>query len=224
MAKALIFQSWYENLQIFSLSNLKMFGLIVLKTVITGYKIILQNLWLIALWVLAVYVAVKLINIPSYFFYILNLYFWIFFLSLTLRSSIAIKDYKYYLKYFLKYGIQFLILATLNYYLDYNFFLLTFFIIWLNFIFDDQIDVKNIFYSFYRSGKLFLFNLPVLLITSITLFLIGYADYYLVSKMPVWFPVKLDIINYIIILPIFLAFIISFYIKRVHDQFLIYYS
>ena len=210
MAKALIFQSWYENLQIFSLNNLKLFGLIVLKAVITGYKIILQNLWLIALWALAAYAAVKWAGMPFHLVYILNLYFWIFFLSLTLRSSIDIKDYKYFLKYFLKYGIQFLILAIINYYLDYKFFLLTFFIIWLNFIFDDEIDVKNIFYSFYRAVKLFLFNLPVLLTTAIVLLLISY----LVSRIPVWFPVKLDIINYIIILPIFLAFIISFYIKK----------
>ncbi|MCL4361033.1 hypothetical protein M1446_01605 [Candidatus Dependentiae bacterium] len=224
MALGLLVQSWYENLQFFQLKNLKLFGLITLKAFFESYKTVFKNLWILIIWIGAVYSAKLWDGVFSKYLNYFIIYFWIFFLALSLRSSINIKDHNYFFKYFLRFGLQFIVLAILNYYLDYQFFLLAFFIIWLNFIFDDYINLKNIYQSFLRSIKLILFNFPLILIISAILGSIKILTFYSISKLPIWFIYKLDIINYVITLPVFLAIIINFYIKRVHEQFLIYYK
>lgn len=212
-----LFQSWKESLLFFKPENFKLFFLITLKTVMQGYKTWFKYFW----WLFVVYI---LPGTDFFAFLIAELIFFSFLLSV--RPSVKRKTLKYFYGYRWHFNYFYWLLISI---LCYTFlkvipvgggllraiifpievFLILF---WL----DSRLNIKNFFLSIWRASKMYLFSLPFCFI----FFFLPYSVFLLIKY---YVPFLFKYFNVFILL-FYISFFTNFYIKRLHDQFKLYFK
>ncbi len=246
-----LFQSWKESLLIFLPKNAKLFFLVTLKTVTQSYKLIMRDFWwlLVVTWVLPIITAWYfwsnlLFNSISLFLQISSVF--VFFL--IIRPSIKRKGYEYYkdhlrfLFYFLI-GALFLtgclialfkiLLTTLNPFTAHwiavasflsitTLFMSPLFSFIIFFVLDSDGGIKNTFLAMIRGIKMVVYNYPFCFILFTLFKMLDFIAWYLILFLGNFYAVFITPI-WLLLLVIPLSIWNNFYIKRLHDQFGLYY-
>jgi len=243
-----LFQSWKESLLIFKPQNLRLFLLITLKSIVETYKVWLKY-WG---WLIIVKLFISLLFqhgglIWEYADYIsdyieLTLIFGLF---LAVRSSLEKKDFHYFFGYqtsmhfitFSLAGVIFIFvwllswsiltyiflgvpprLVNVNWWLMYGILYMYLFTFYSLFLLDSDCSFNNLLMSLTRALKMIFYNIPFMIISSIILglFLWMLQSFLLLGSL--LYPILL-----LLLVPIPLCFLTNFYIKRIHDQFDLYF-
>ncbi len=226
---SIVMASWKESLRVFRPSNFKSLLLVSLKS--------LSNFWSIAFFGLAT--LVFYFNNSFEFTYRENLVLVsIAVLLLTLffastRSSIENKTFYYYWRSrvvvpaILMLGFYFLASLVIGFSLDSFVIagvlvpLLVFIIL---FLFDSQESLLEYVRSILRGCLMVVYNLPFLLVISVA-YLLGIASVSIISMLFVRYGGSyVAFVLWPLLTAVYISILVSFYIKRVHDQYLIYFK
>lgn len=241
--------SWLESLSVFKVPTLKLFLLVTLKAMKELYKALLYS-WprLLTFLILVSYLTqVPMRNAEAIIVLLTGSFFTTLFLQGT-RPSSDHKNMRYWFSYNLVPVSLFLITLFLWYlphsyryfkymmfiddsYLSryinsFSYFISPFILVVILFMFDAQRTLSEYSKALLRGVKLVLYNIPFFLVFY-TLFyfsniLIGILIKYLGLHSLAEYLVKGSIFISILF-PFYVCFITNFYIKRVHEQFSLYY-
>lgn len=215
-------QSWRESLELFLPNNLSKFLLVTLKTLYEGCFVIFKYFW----WLIVLQIILNLGSIPTYnvisFGIQLLLYFCII---AAMRPSVDQKNLFYFLSriiyYFLFYivaKILFLLVSTpLHEFWIADRAVDLLLIFYMLFLLDQRLTFGGIITALIRAIKMVLYNLPA---CCIFFGLMGLLYSLLFTVLNVQQPM----IALIFLHTIFVAIVTNFYIKRVHEQFKVYYE
>ena len=233
-------QSWIESLKLFLPDNFSKLFLVTIKTTRDSYYYLFTYFgWAILLEAIIEYSDMG--GLISFLFQLTGILLraLIFFgILCAIRPTIEQKKISYFLNkiknYFLLYligafllqGILFLTLIYLfvsqkqydfhasysTWILDYmvNFIL----IFYTLFLIDNRLSFGAIIYAIIRSLKMLVYNLPFCGIVAV---IMGFIYTFLNTR------IHYSVLQ-IVILPFFIALVTNFYIKRVHEQFKVYYD
>jgi len=260
-----IVDSWKESFEILKPRFLKVFFLILIKSVIETCKVWFTYFW----WLIAIHILfnVALLNQAIYFkiflrfknfsyffsfFYLLFSFLVSFTLILSARPSVKRKTFRYFWDY--KFYFLLTILGIVTVYFPLNFFygemkdllmpnilvpknyiyfkfvkvlLNAIFIyrpiIWVFtlFLLDSKGGLRNLFLSVYRSFKMVIFNYPFYFCVTLAL------GFFLDAVFLILIYFGLGYMNFyisLLFLPVYLCIFTNFYVKRVHEQFGLYFS
>lgn len=233
-----ILQSWAESLTILKPKNFKLFLLVTLKSIVETYKILFTKFWPVSsALLLAMYCLLyvhdtianrAVISLYTIFFGFFSILF-LFLIFLMVRPSISQKNWHYVLRYWQHFLFFFVtcVMITLIFMLTkkvpfFNFLLLVgyygcqaspLFVIVTGFLLDSDGSEKSMIYSCWRGLKFCLFNYPFCLFG----FLFFYYSFYVLSSFGVWYVS-------ILLWPLPVCFFINFYVKRLHEQFDVYFE
>ena len=243
-----LFQSWKESLLIFKPQNFKLFLLVTLKAIADTYRVWLKY-WGWLFIVNIVFVGISQIGGQAQPYvqviadYIESTI--LFMLFLIVRPSLRPKNYAYFMSYkssmyFIYVGAVavatiFVWLATwtlfnhllllfipkwiaLNTWFVYGMFLAYLFSFYTLFLLDGDCTTQNALASFIRSGKMIGYNLPFIMPSFIFFIILLLIIRPFINLGPVVYQNAL-----IFLAPIPLCFLTNFYIKRLHDQFDLYF-
>jgi hypothetical protein len=247
-----LFQSWKESLLIFLPKNAKLFFLVTLKTITQSYKLIIRDFWWLLLlsWSLSIVTAWYfwsqiLFNGISLFLQISS----VFAFFLIIRPSIKRKGYEYYKDYrsFLFYFLigalvltgclialfKVLLLFALNPLTAHwivvasflsitTLFMSPLFSFIIFFVLDSDGGIKNIFLAIIRGIKMVIYNYPFCFILFTLFKMLDFIAWYLILFVGSSYAVLITPI-WLLLLVIPLSIWNNFYIKRLHDQFGLYY-
>jgi len=221
-----LFESWKESFLFLKPKNLKLLGLVTLRILASSYlffayAILLfmffdNNLWgLFGIRIPEFNIIQKILLIDLFFLFIL-----------VTRPSVKKKSISYFLDYIRHFIIWFCISLVLYPMLDlivkYGFWGILFNLVafpleifFILFFLDSRLGVKNFFSSFQRACKMFFFNLPFIII----IFLV---PYYFVFSYVHKIPIISKYINLLFLIG-YICLFTNFYVKRLHDQFRIYF-
>jgi len=222
-----LFQSWYESILFLKPKNFRLLGLVTLRTLVSSYRLFVpiivvyllfdNNLWgLFGIHVQGFNYLQEIILLNLFFLFVL-----------IARPSVKRKGRGYFGDYIPHFIVWFCIKLVLYPMLDLvakygfwggviNVIVLPLELFFLLFFLDARLRVRSFFSCILRAFKMFIFNLPFLLI-------VGVLPYYIiftyVSRVPVVFKYAniLFLIGYICLFT-------NFYVKRLHDQFRIYFQ
>ena len=219
-------ESWFENIKLLKPENISKLLLVSLRASVESLRSVF--LYLLIFFVLLFFKVYFKIG-GLYLTHFINLSL-LFLLILSLRASVALKNQKYYLAH-LGYIIPAIWVYLVYCFVDRSFDIKLFIfpVLWMFFTIDSKLNIKNFFISAYRALLMLILNLPVFLIIRFILF--GVINLLKLSKLPINYfvpnlPVYTSLIFYIIIyllLTYFVALVGKIYIKRVHEQFNLYF-
>lgn len=227
-----LMQKWKSSLQLLHPNQLKPFLMVTGKTVMSIYTDLNRPLSSRGNWELAgvVLFLIVLSNIIQNVFWLESIilngvrYFLFFVFALAMRPSVGLKNKEYFFEYLnrFKYALiatvllgivpsVFPIFAIPLVFLWWMFFLL--------FLFDSSGSFKAVIRAKAQATKLLFYNLPICIVLEIVKGIIGYL---LLDKFVGWAigwgGLTLAIIVYLLVVPILVALICNFYIKKFHDQ------
>ncbi len=173
----------------------------------------------------------------------------VFVTCLATRPSVTKKDRYYfvsYIPYFLYIAIYYSIFFVFDivttkfpssFYLIPSgriVFMLPIYVLFLFFFLDSNKSLTQLKYSLYRSIKMFIYNLPIFFIFIVLIILIGFLNVVVMHslKHTLWWegiPLRiyiecLKLIHTTILTPIFICIISNIYIKKLHEQFDVYFT
>jgi hypothetical protein len=153
------------------------------------------------------------------------------------RPSIAQKDWGYLLTQYRKIILYWIIIALLTLYSDFRFSYSIWSVFLVLFFIDSEGGPKNFFFSMWYALKMIIFNAPLLAIMGICFYVLGYFFSLLMTKAVVVSTfderVMADALIImglgrtaikILLLPIGVCTYANVYIKKVHDQFDLYFK
>lgn len=231
-----LWQSWKESFLFFLPKNFRLFLLVTLKTMVTAYKTLFTYFWWLFLFTVpAVYSYLSV----EYAFYVrfiaINLL--LFCYLLATRSSVRKKD----TRYFFSYGFYIFYFATtlcfvhalsivasrisgltvLYDLIDYGI-AAPLFIFVMNFVLDSDGTVSSFFLSWWRALKMVFYNYPLCVISIMILrFLSNFIDWLLITVdvHTIFCALNLKVIS--LVIPY--CFFANVYIKKLHEQFGVYF-
>ncbi len=234
----IIKESWIDNLRALKPGNLGKLLLVTLKGAVESVRSLLfYLLGLLLLFGLKNWLIKFLpvfLRCHAGLIYCIILGLLCFNIVLSLRSSVKIKDLEYYLeyqKYLLPGSVIIFLFCLVDFYFDIKLFLIP--VLWLLFLTDSELNIKNFFVSAYRAILMLVANLPLFLIIRFVLF--GFINILKLSKLAIKYFVPNTtlalsglglIVFYIIlylVLTYFIALVSKIYVKRVHEQFNLYF-
>jgi len=232
-----LIESWRESVQFLLPKNAKLFTLLSLKNAFDAYlqlfkiPVLFFSLCCIAVTILyGIYSNCWLLAITAIIVYFL----FSFMAALLVRSSVNRKESAGYLRYYLLHyfmliSIVYFCIALLFYFLN----LMSFFafvlplVLFRTFFFvDSRGTVSDLFSSCVPAIKMFVFNLPFCLFMSICMqFLIFVMTKIAIFKQQLFgvTGISFQPLIILLIMPLVTCFFMNFYIKRLHDQFSLYY-
>lgn len=226
-----ILEAWYDSAKLLKPENLKLFMLVTLKSILDLYTLFISRFLVLFLPVVLGLFALALV-IPEVSILYVIIYSGLFIFStyvtlLLIRPSIARKNISYIIEY-VPYSIWLIVLYILGLFL--NNFLATgtccifgimgmalysiCAIFTLLFILDSDKKCISAGRSFVRALQMMVYNVPLLIAAII---LCSVIIRFLVC------PYKLVIISGPLIVPIMLCLVTNIYIKKLHDQFVVYF-
>jgi hypothetical protein len=238
-------RSWKDSLSLFLPSNFKLFFLVTIKCIIQAYKNLFKYFW----WLIFATGAVDFwfsryaLNSRSHTVVVLSAlavvvvwFVYYFMVYLTIRPSIKPKGYEYYTEY----GIYFLYFALYSFityiirYLhqlawypyiteDLLIYLSPFLTFCILFLLDSDGSFSSACKSIWRGLKMWWYNLPFCTVAYTIFWLISYLLFMIVLQI---FGAKSFLVSPIVsalLAPIALCFLNNFYVKRLHDQFTLYF-
>lgn len=227
-----LMQKWKNSLQLLHPKQLKPFLMVTGKTITSIYADLNKPLSSRGNWELAgvVLFLIILSNLIQNVFWleslILNVvrHFLFFVFVLSIRPSVSRKDQAYYFEYLNRF--KYVLIATLLLGILPPFFpvfAIPFVFLWwiffLLFLFDSSGSFKSVLRAKAQATKLFVYNLPICILLEIVKDILGYL---LLDKFVGWAigwgGLTLAIIVYMIVVPIVVALICNFYIKKFHDE------
>jgi len=224
-----LLQSWRESLLFLKPENIKLLFLVTLRTIYKSYKFFMLIFMLFVLFEPSLWQFLLGVNVPLFQAIQRILLVDLFFVFvLVARPSIKRKTHQYFLDYNWHFTVWFLIPLLIIPFFEFvlkvsylptrlvvlifpiEVFLILF---WL----DSRCSIKNLFLSLLRAIKMFVFNFPFCLLFFIFPFFI-----FSLSK----FVIPVAIFKYLeaIVFVIYICFFTNFYIKRLHDQFNLYFK
>ncbi len=102
-------------------------------------------------------------------------------------------------------------------------FLSPFIVIWTLFMLDSQKTVLQYIKSFFRALTMLFYNFPFFLISYEVMRLILAGGFYLSRYTPLEAPIGW-VLLLVVFIPLYIAWLTTFYVKRVHEQFSLYYK
>jgi hypothetical protein len=237
-----LLQAWGDSLSLLKPQNLKLFLLVTLKSIIEAYKVLMRYWW----WLYAIMAVCCFITIPltalisPWAFQIL------FFATIaSTRPSLFQKDGAYF-KDIMRY---FALVIPLLLVLPYAWWPATYsmlYLLWVLFFLDSRRKIvsqdSDVIHSFLNALKMVIYNLPLLLIVHLARIIILLVLFMLIALLMDFFMVNL-IIKYtfsgfatinaslawqnllsIILAPVFICLYTNIYIKKLHDQFDLYFK
>lgn len=240
-----LLRSWKDSLSLFLPKNFKLFFLVTLKGIVQVYKNLFKYFWWLILATGVIdYVFARYGNALSNSMVIgaglsilLLLWFTFYFVQyLTIRPSLKPKGYEYYFEYGI-YFLYFILYSLIAYVIRYAYqalwypFVVADLLIYLSplltfcilFLLDSDGTFVSALYSVVRGFKMFLYNLPFCIIFYSFFWIATYVLF--ITIFSVFGPQSflLSAIVAALLTPIPLCFLNNFYIKRLHDQFGLYY-
>lgn len=231
-----LLKSWKSSIGFFLPPTIKPFFLVTVKTILQTYSILFEQLWPLITIAGIAQLGYMWFCIPSklgcFFTWIIahTLSMLIVFLMLLIiRPSIkakALDYYRDYIPHFLLFWIVSLFFAYCN---APHCLSSPLFIFYMFFLLDTPFDLKNIFLNGWRSLKMIIFGLPycgvVWIISSVFL---AFSMIILSLPLMVLFQnidVALQAAQFVIyfLFPVVYAWYANFYVKRVRDQFSLYF-
>jgi len=252
-----LLQSWIDSLSLFKPKNFKLFALVTLKTIGQTYWLLLKYFWWVALCMIALFIFmlkcfwwVQLGKIGLHIWCpqsnvrelvgYLGFCIWLVIVALCVRPSVAKKNPIYFSKYFFYMPVIIVCLLPINalrYLLELNvpdrlgLIISVCFVVQLLFIYfmlDMSLGVKNALKSFLFAFKMFWYNAPAffliiglwlllfILRMQISMELVGSGWLHRYSSQYYFY--MLYLFDYFIAIPIIVSIIGNFYIKRLHEQ------
>lgn len=232
-------QSWVDSLQLLKPKNLKLFVMVTLKSIIDAYKVYFKYFWWVILFIVICAVAPFYIQPQDYVFYNVQYKHLFFFTSCWLyellflaacfstRPSILQKDSSYFAFQFKKIILFWIFMPLFSWssatYYGYIFTVL--------FFADSHGGPKNFLLSLWKALKMIFFNLPLILIVGVAIYLCGLIGIQCVAQLlaiysiPVY-PYLFLFVNVLgaLLLPMSVCIFANIYIKRLHDQFDLYFK
>ena len=234
-----LIQSWVDSLTLFKPKNFQLFVMVTIKSIMQAYKIFLYYFWWAML--LIAMCAVGSFFFSSHDYVFLNVqYKHVFFLTscwlfellflaacFSTRPSILQKDSHYFILQFKKIILFWIFMPLFSWssatYYGYIFTVL--------FFADSEGGPKNFLLSLWNALKMVVFNLPLIMVLGGIIYGSGWiGGQYLAQLLaergiPVY-PKFFLFFNVIgaLLLPIGVCIYTNIYIKRLHDQFDLYFS
>jgi hypothetical protein len=232
-------QSWKDSVQLLKPKNLKLFAMVTLKSIIEAYKIYLKYFWWMILLVVLCAIAPYFIQLQDYafsniqykhiFFYTSCWLYELLFLAacFSTRPSILQKDSNYFVLQFKKIILFWIFMPLFSWssatYYGYIFTVL--------FFADSEGGPKNFLLSLWKALKMIFFNLPLILIVGVAIYVSGLigiqclAQLLALYNIPVY-PYLFLFVNLLgaLLLPMSICTYTNIYIKRLHDQFDLYFK
>ncbi len=227
-------RSWTGSLAVFKPTELKNFLLLALKALKENYKVIFGAC-------LMIFVSATCWEkfYPRSFFWALVYSFCFCVFLLALRSSSELKTARYYaskliswstLTLAIAFGISGLLFMWMIVNSNVVIFFLAIPIVMLDlmvfFVYDAQETFKEQFMALARSLIMFVYNYPFFFLTFAIVYIFNYCFNILVTitfRNSVVELVLRQLFFYMIVFPVYSALITNFYIKRIHEQFSLYY-
>lgn len=222
-----ILECWKKSISFFNQKSLKLFSLIAAKTIKTVYAQIFSDKGLLPLALLLVSILLKMPYAVEWLFSIIFL----FFIYLSIRSSVGRKTYSYYFYYWRHMLLVVPLLIAIFFvlsYIGYWWWGAVNIVIGFGILFycDNRAGLSNFFWSFVRAIRMFVYNLPVALAVMITINLMWGLYMSLISILAHLVPISTDHIA-IIFLPVFLpiecTLISNLYITWLHQHYELYF-
>lgn len=236
----LIADSWIDSIKLLLPKNFQFLILLSIKALFD----LVKNKSFLLLVTIGISILVLFLNslfiFKMFLWFLISIYYIIIF-ACALRPSINLKNLNYFITkqylpkiFFLSFFIfLYLIFVYFNIFeklSNFGFISIIFLpiiIFYLLFLLDSEQYFIDYFKSFGRAFIMFFYNLPFFL----TFFIIFYLILTLILKIFIFLfpfltnqPLIWYIINILFIMPLYMSILTSFYIKRVHDQFLIYFK
>lgn len=241
-----LFQAWVESLTLFKPQNFKLFLLVTLKSIIETYQVLFAKFWPIVIGSLVVDIGAYYLlaqqgnndfQVQSFFTVLvwvsiftlaaLGLMALCMTLLLCVRPSASIKNWSYlfsYWRHFIYFVFIWLIAMICK---SLSLILFIYWIFFAAFLLDSDAHLKSVGLSFWRSLKMVAYNLPFIVISAMVFSLLsspivmifGAGSFMLT---PWEFVFRFVIVN-LIQLPLLFCFYINFYLKKIHEQFNLYF-
>jgi hypothetical protein len=227
-----LMQNWKNSLQLLNPNQLKPFLMVTAKTVLSVYNTLNKPLSSRGNWELAgvVLFLIVLSNIIQNVFWLESIilngvrYGLFFIFILSMRPSVSRKDQAYFLEYIDRF--KYALIATILLGILPPFFpvfaiplVFLWWMFFLLFLFDSSGSFKATLRAKAQATKLLVYNLPICIVLELVKGIIGYL---LLDKFVGWAigwgGLTLAIIVYLLVVPIIVALICNFYIKKFHDQ------
>lgn len=232
-----LLQAWAESLTLLKPQNFKPFLLVTLKSIIETYKILFTKFWPVIVGpivLLGFMYGIDALAVSSNLYFILlglfglNIFAWHMLVYLCARPSVGIKDWKYishYGRHLIWFWLMAFINALIGGLLNRDLFFI-FFVFNMGFLLDSDADIISGIKSAQRAAKMFLYNIPFLIITVVPfLCLITIISYIASFFIPVLSPYSRvgEILFSMLAFPFLICFYINFYVKKKHEQFNLYF-
>lgn len=232
-------QSWVDSLTLFKPKNLQLFAMVTLKSIIEAYKLYIRYFWWVVLLIAMCAIAPYFIQLQDYAFLNVQYKHVLFFVScwsfellflaacLSTRPSITLKDSSYFIFQLKKIVLFWLFMPFFSWssatYYGYIFTVL--------FFADSEGGPKNFLLSLWNAIKMVVYNLPLLFILGMVIYMSGWVGAQLTEQlliardMPIY-PQFFLFFNLIgaLVLPIGVCIYANIYIKKLHDQFDLYFN
>jgi hypothetical protein len=206
-------QSWKDSLFIFDVKKSNLFYLVTLKTIRDLYLKLIYMFWWLALLII---VPGLLYQNPEKYFY-RDLSIWMSVALLAVRPSVELKTYSYFFTYYI---YHFLVVLTLVPLMISGYLLgaVLSLMVWIIFFYLDDLP-KNIITAVRRALYFYWYNLPLCLIITGSFIVVQYLLALITEPSPL-----IARVIKLAVMPLFLGILSNVYVKRVHDQFDLYFN
>ncbi len=234
-----LLQSWADSLTLLKPKNLQLFVMVTIKSILEAYKLYFKYFWWAVLLLVMCAIAPYFVQLQDYVFLNVqykNLLFftssWLYellFLAVCFatRPSILQKDCSYFRTQFKKIVLFWIFMPLFSWssatYYGYVFTVL--------FFADSDGGLKCFLRSLWNAVKMIVFNLPLILLLGGTIYFSGWIggkglEWFLIAQNIFLYPHFFLFFNVIgaLLLPIGVCTYTNIYIKRLHDQFDLYFK
>lgn len=221
-----LIQSWADSLTLLKPKNFQLFAMVTLKSIIEAYKTLLYHFW----WIIVLIVACTIA--PYFFSYhkiIVFISCWLYellFLAacFSTRPSMLQKDRQYFIHQFKKIILFWLFMPLFSWssatYYGYIFTVL--------FFADSDGGPKNFLLPLWNAIKMIFVNLPLMIILGGIIYASGWiGGLYLLRLLAMTTYMHYALLFNMVgalLLPIGVCIYVNIYIKRLHDQFELYFN
>lgn len=214
----LLLQSWKESFTMLKPKNIKLLGLVTLKSFAQAYGILLHSFW----WLLVLVIVIEAsCYYPECFFTGVWSHYIIKGLKLMLiasmcaiaRPSITRKNRSYMMSCLFRCLLTAYLLLSLPMTLNFAFGMILLFATF--FYLDSYGSLQDTIFSIVRGCMMFLYNFPVCIVSVFVVFLMYKLIFTLFGIYSTYL--------FILAMPFVLAWVKNIYVKRLHDQFSVYY-
>lgn len=205
-------QAWKDSLSLLKPKHLHLFALVTLKSIVSAYKVLLKYWWWLYALIITCHVAsyYDVISLSSPMCEsIMYMAYGVLYIAIVLstRPSLKQKNCAYFRQYAV-YCLPMLIFWSVVRYSYISFIVLFFFL-------DSNKQLNQWPVSLFRAIKMFIYNLPLF-------FIIDVSIYFVASTLVDAFSVPLIMVD--LMSPLFICIYMNIYIKKLHDQFDLYFN